>query len=195
MGMFDFLAPVSGPVGGVISGLFADKAARDNRSFQEKMSNTAHQREVEDLRRAGLNPILSAGGRGASSPSGATAQVPDGGSIATSAVQARSAHLSMKANTRATNATAEGTELDNIVNRDALRTYNLDPTVRKTVIGGNLGRRAGAPGPIGAIMGGASSAAKRFIRPTLKRLDEAYPSKIDLKSGTQRRPPRPTRPN
>jgi len=42
--------------------------AAQNNATQIEMANTAHQREVKDLRAAGLNPILSAGGNGASSP-------------------------------------------------------------------------------------------------------------------------------
>lgn len=52
---------------------FSAQQAQLNRDFQERMSNTAHQREVLDLVHAGLNPVLSANLSGASTPSGASA--------------------------------------------------------------------------------------------------------------------------
>ena len=53
---------------------FNAQEAAKSRSWQEYMSNTAHQREIRDLKAAGLNPVLSAmGGNGAAVTSGASA--------------------------------------------------------------------------------------------------------------------------
>ena len=65
-----------GAVGGLLGNSSAKREAARNRDFQEYMSSTAHQREVKDLRKAGLNPILSAtGGNGASTPAGSMASI------------------------------------------------------------------------------------------------------------------------
>ena len=77
--------------GGHSANAAARREAQRNRDFQMRMSSTAHQREVRNLRMAGLNPILSAtGGRGASTPGGSMAQQKDIGTpAANSAMQAR----------------------------------------------------------------------------------------------------------
>lgn len=54
---------------------FSASEAQKNRDWQELMSNTAHQREVADMIKAGINPVLSVtGGNGATVTSGATGQ-------------------------------------------------------------------------------------------------------------------------
>lgn len=46
-----------------------------NRNFQERMSNTSYQRAVEDMKKAGLNPILAYANGGASTPGGSGATI------------------------------------------------------------------------------------------------------------------------
>ena len=107
--MFDWL---TGPVASVASGVAgflgqqetnaANQAnAQAQMDFQERMSNSAYQRQVKDMESAGLNPMLAyVKGGGASSPSGsmATYQNPAsaGVSSALSSAQVSQTHAQTK---------------------------------------------------------------------------------------------------
>ena len=93
-------------------------AAQTQMDFQERMSNTSHQRQIEDLAAAGLNPILSSKYGGSSTPGGAMAAVADVHTPAASTALARSRQHSelrqMRANADNAQAAARRTKAETI---------------------------------------------------------------------------------
>lgn len=89
------------PIGLAVAGAaFGEWQRRRSEKFQERMSSTAHQREMADLKAAGLNPALGIRGGGASTPSGAQGQ----GMNVLEAAMMQAQIEQMKAGTELTNA-------------------------------------------------------------------------------------------
>jgi len=94
--MLDWLTAPIAALGSGIAGFFGQQStnemnrdlAAENTAFQERMSNTAYQRQVKDLEAAGLNPMLAyVKGGGASTPSGTVLPMQNAVSVGVSSAE------------------------------------------------------------------------------------------------------------
>lgn len=95
-----------GGASSLLSNVFGASNAGSQMRFQEKMSNTAYQRGVADMRKAGLNPMLAYSQGGASTPIGTMPQVHDLGAGAAGGMSAAAQAMQAKANIDLTQANA-----------------------------------------------------------------------------------------
>lgn len=130
------LGPVIGAAAGGLADSYSSRAAADQANdFSANMSGTAYQRGMADMRAAGLNPILAAKIGGASTPTGAVAQVgTQWGNAVNSAWQGMKTHQEVgqiEANTAKLEAEAEKIAAD--TNLTMQQTENLKAQLPKIV--------------------------------------------------------------
>lgn len=118
-------AQIAAQIGGDVlnAGLNAHEA-KENRDFQEGMSNTAYVRAVRDMKNAGINPMLAAKVGGASTPGGSAASGADinVGRAVSSALSAQQASANVE-NTKQQTAIGQETERELRLKNDAFSTF------------------------------------------------------------------------
>lgn len=170
-------------IGSLVGGLIQNNAnrdmAREQMAFQERMSGTAYQRATEDMRLAGINPMLAYMQGGASSPQGATAQMSDViGPAVASAQHARRLSAELKLNSAMVEKTREEAKVPqsvygkNYAEIDLIKQHFFESKAREDESRARI-RQVDADYPWRSLKGQAATGAKKVIRKAREIWDTA----------------------
>lgn len=129
------------------------RAARNQRDWEQEMSSTAYQRAMSDMKAAGLNPLLAAKLGPASTPSGATANVPNMGSIGSQAVSSAIGVKNAIQDVKAKKLQNEEAENQMKILRQAMEYYNKNPDKQHALQEAALSRLVGIRPELGLVGG------------------------------------------
>jgi len=175
-GALPFAGPALGAAADIFTSAFGVHESRQNRRFQRDMSNTAHQREVADLKAAGLNPLLSVN-HGSSTPPGSAAQLAKSnvGENVTGAMANKQAMELQQAQIRQTNSAAALNE-SQARDLDATRPFrNAMPEIEKS-----LKEQEAYKGDVDTTKEALRARAESIINLANKLKSEAHSAKFQL---------------
>lgn len=153
---------IAGQIAGDLAGTglqmaWQQKQAREQREWQKEMSSSAHQREVADLRAAGLNPILSAGGKGATVGQGSTAGSPDMSHLGSNTVASAVAVKRAIADTKSVETEQKRKDVNLQLEKDMLKWYRNKPEIREGANAAMLAKKVGVSPTVIGLYGTATS--------------------------------------